>query len=152
MVKNPAASAGNLRDTGSIPGLGRSPEEGDNNMLQYSCLENSMGRGAWRGYSPCGHKESDTTEQLSTHARLFWSTMTQHGPVQNTILGIDSFFSHPKHMQTRHWIWWPFSCCEILILLLNSRPVLSKVVATSHVWSLSHMWVHMATATEQCNF
>ena len=35
-------------DTGSIPGSGRSPGEGNGNPLQYSCLENSMGRGAWQ--------------------------------------------------------------------------------------------------------
>ena len=42
MVKNPPASAGDVRDTGSIPGLGRSPGEGNDNPLQYSCLENPM--------------------------------------------------------------------------------------------------------------
>ena len=40
-------SACNVGDPGSIPGLGRSPSEGDGNPLQYSCLENSMNRGAW---------------------------------------------------------------------------------------------------------
>ena len=48
VVKNPPANAGGTRDMGSIPGLGRSPGEGNGNPLQYSCLENSMGRGAWR--------------------------------------------------------------------------------------------------------
>ena len=41
------ASACNVGDPGSIPGLGRSPGEGNGNPLQYSCLENSMDRGAW---------------------------------------------------------------------------------------------------------
>ena len=41
------ASACNAGDLGSIPGLGRSPREGNGNPLQYSCLENPMGRGAW---------------------------------------------------------------------------------------------------------
>ena len=40
-------SACNAEDPGSIPGLGRSPGEGNSNPLQYSCLENSMDRGAW---------------------------------------------------------------------------------------------------------
>ena len=40
MVKNPPANAGDIRDTGSIPGLGRSPERGHGNPLQYSYLEN----------------------------------------------------------------------------------------------------------------
>ena len=47
MVKNPPANAGDIRDMGSIPGLGRSPGEGHGNPLQYSCLENAMDRGAW---------------------------------------------------------------------------------------------------------
>ena len=41
-------SACNAGDLGSIPGSGRSPKEGDGNPLQYSCLENSMDRGAWQ--------------------------------------------------------------------------------------------------------
>ena len=45
MVKNPPAKTG---DTDSIPGLGRSPGEGKDNPLQYSCLKNPMDRGAWQ--------------------------------------------------------------------------------------------------------
>ena len=60
----PSGSAGkestcNVGDLGSIPGLGRSLGEGNGYLLQYSGLENSID---W--YSPWGHKESDTTEQL----------------------------------------------------------------------------------------
>ena len=47
VVKNLPASAGDTRDEGSIPGSGRSPGEGNGNPLPYSCLENSMGGGAW---------------------------------------------------------------------------------------------------------
>ena len=54
---------------GSILGSGRSLGEGDGNPLQYSCLENSMGRGAW-GYSSWGHKESDMTEHFHFGRRL----------------------------------------------------------------------------------
>ena len=46
-VKNLAVNAGVVRDTGSIPGLGRSPGGRDGNPLQYSCLENPMNREAW---------------------------------------------------------------------------------------------------------
>ena len=46
LVKNSPANAGDLRDVGSIPGLGRSPREGHGNPLQYSCLENPMDGGA----------------------------------------------------------------------------------------------------------
>ena len=54
---------GSKGDLGLIPGSGRSPGEGNGNPLQYSCLE---------GYSPWGHKESDTTEQLNNdNKRVF---------------------------------------------------------------------------------
>ena len=48
VVKNPPANAGDLRDSGSISGSGRSSGGGHGNPLQYSCLENHMDRGAWR--------------------------------------------------------------------------------------------------------
>ena len=47
VIKNPLANAGNTRDVVSVPGLGRYPGMGNGNSLQYSCLENSMDRGAW---------------------------------------------------------------------------------------------------------
>jgi len=47
VVKNSPAKAGDSRDPGSIPGLGRAPGEGNGNPLQYSCLENPVDRGAW---------------------------------------------------------------------------------------------------------
>ena len=47
VVKNLPANAGDARDMGSIPGSGRSPGVGNGNPLQFSCLENSMDRGAW---------------------------------------------------------------------------------------------------------
>ena len=64
MVKE---SACNVRDLGSISGLGRSPGGGHGNPLQCSCLENPPGQRSLAGYSPWGHKESDTTEKLSKH-------------------------------------------------------------------------------------
>ena len=58
------ASAYNEGDPGSSPGSGRSPGEGNGNPLQYSCLEKSYGQRSLVSYSPWGHKELDTTEQL----------------------------------------------------------------------------------------
>ena len=58
VAKNPPANAGNGRDVGSIPGLAG----GNGNPLRYSCLENPHGQRSLTGYSPLGHKESDTTE------------------------------------------------------------------------------------------
>ena len=57
-------------DPGSIPGSGRSPGEGSGNPLQYSCLEDPMGKGAWLlDYSPWHHKESDTYSDAFTKLR-----------------------------------------------------------------------------------
>ena len=48
VVKNPCANAGDLKDSGLIPGLGGSPGEGNGNPLLYSCLEKYINRGAWQ--------------------------------------------------------------------------------------------------------
>ena len=58
MVKNLTANAG---DSGSVPRSGRSPGKCNSNPLQYSCLENSMDRGAWRATVDGVAKESDMT-------------------------------------------------------------------------------------------
>ena len=58
-------SAYDTGDLGSVPWLGRSPGGGHGNALQCSCLENSMDRGTWLGYSSCGYEELDTTERLT---------------------------------------------------------------------------------------
>ena len=52
VAKNPLAYTGDIRDTGSIPGLGRSPGEGNGNPLQDSCLENPHGQRSLASYSP----------------------------------------------------------------------------------------------------
>ena len=59
MVKNLSVKAGDARDSVLIPGLGRSPGEGNGNPLQYSCLENPMDGGTWCATGSWGHKESD---------------------------------------------------------------------------------------------
>ena len=64
VVKNLPANAGDSGDTGSIPGSGRSPREGNGNPLQYSCLGIPVDRGAWRAIV-LGVAKSQT--QLSTH-------------------------------------------------------------------------------------
>ena len=66
--KESALNAGNL---GSLPALGRSPGEGIGNPLQYSCLGNPMGRGAWKATVHGVAKELGTTDQLKQQqARL----------------------------------------------------------------------------------
>ena len=65
VVKNLPANAGDVRDTGSIPGSERSTRGGHGNPFLYSCLNNPKDRGAWWATAH-GVTESDTTEQLST--------------------------------------------------------------------------------------
>ena len=64
VVRNSPANAGDTRDTGLIPGLGRSLGVGNGNPLQYSCLENSMDREAWRAVV---HGVTKSRTQLNTH-------------------------------------------------------------------------------------
>ena len=65
VLKNPPASAGDVRDTGSIPGWEGSPGGGNGNPLQHSCLETPHGQRSLAGQSPRGHKKSDTTKATS---------------------------------------------------------------------------------------
>ena len=67
VVRNPPASAGDVRDAGSIPGSGRSPGEGNSGPLQYSCLENPSDGGARRAAVP-GVAKSRTRLSNSAHA------------------------------------------------------------------------------------
>ena len=74
---NLPAKAADVRDVGLISGSGRSPGGGHGNPLQYSCLENPLDRGAWRGYSPRGHRRvgHDWVTQhphVQTHVLLSW--------------------------------------------------------------------------------
>ena len=86
VVKNPPANAGDPRVAGSIPGLGRSPGEGNGNPVQFSCLENSMDR-SLVDYSPWGHKESDITEQLKSESEVVQSGLTLCDLIDCSLLG-----------------------------------------------------------------
>ena len=66
VVEKLPANAGDVRDTGLIPGLGRSPGVGISNPVQYSCLENSMDKGAWQT-TVHGVAESQTRLRLKLH-------------------------------------------------------------------------------------
>ena len=68
MVKNPPANAGDIRDAGPVAELGRSPEEGNGNPLQYSCLENPMDREAWQATIHRFAKSQAQLKRLSTHS------------------------------------------------------------------------------------
>ena len=81
-LKNTPATAGDIRDAGSVPWLGRSLEGGHGNPVQYSCLENPMDRGA-RETTDHSHKELDMTDAC-THAHhlkeVQFSSVTQSCP------------------------------------------------------------------------
>ena len=68
VVKNPPANAGDKRDASSNPGSGRSPGEGTGYPLQYSCLENSMDRGAWKLQSMGSQR---IRSHIHTHTHLY---------------------------------------------------------------------------------
>ena len=67
--KEYTCQVGDARDTGSIPGSGRSPGEGNDNTLRSSYLENPMDRGTWRATVHGVIKESDVTERLNNNSR-----------------------------------------------------------------------------------
>ena len=83
MIKNLPVKAEDIRDMDSILGSGRSPRGGHGNTLQYPCLENPTGRGAWRA-TVHGVGESDVTERLST---------AQHGTALASFAFIRRFIS-----------------------------------------------------------
>ena len=69
-IKNSPANAGDARDTGSVPGLGRSPGGGNGNPLQYSCLKKPMDRGAWQA-AVHGVKKNQTPLSTFVHTFVF---------------------------------------------------------------------------------
>ena len=78
VIKNPPVNAG---DTSSIPGLARSPREGNGNPLQYSYLGNPMDRGAWKNYSPWGHQRVEhdlATKQSQQHKVSYTARVTSN--------------------------------------------------------------------------
>ena len=96
VVKNLPANAGDVRDTGSIPESRRSPGEGNGNPLQYSCLENSMGRGAWKATV---HRVTESWTQLT------WLSMHTHTHThthdKNVMQRWDLCCQKPRNSQTR---------------------------------------------------
>ena len=75
VANNLPANAGEAGDAGLIPGSGRSLGGGNGNLLQYSCQDNPIDKGAWWGYSLWGHKESDMTEHACRRRRYSVDTM-----------------------------------------------------------------------------
>ena len=94
VLKNLPASARDEGDLGSISGSGRSPGGGNGNLLQYSCLENSMDRGGWQATSPWSYKELNTTEHSYTHAHTY-----THTPYVMVLTVIPLLGIYPKELK-----------------------------------------------------
>ena len=77
MVKNPPANAGDTKDTDLVPGLGRSPGEGNSSPVQYSCLENPMDRGDWWA-TVHGVAKKSVTSELLTVPGLYMLVLINH--------------------------------------------------------------------------
>ena len=93
MVKNLPAKAGDARDSGSIPRLGRSPGEGNGNSLQYCCLENPIDRGAWWATTVHGVTRPHTTEHAHRHTWTHTHTYTHtHIFCMHSMLIVGFFF------------------------------------------------------------
>ena len=97
VVKNPPANAGDARDTGSIPGSGRSPRGGNDNPLQYSSLENPMDRGAWRATIHGVAKSRTQLSDLRAHLRI----------AENLVILYKACKQYYKSGQQREYCSWP---------------------------------------------
>ena len=95
MVQNPPADAGDIRDGGSNPGLGRSPGGGHDNPLQYSCLENPMDRGDWWATVHRVTKSQTQLKWLSTHTYTINSRYAS-GKIIHTLISSGCILSGPK--------------------------------------------------------
>ena len=82
VVNDPPANAGHSRNVGWVPGLGRFPAVGNGNPLQYSCLENSMDRGAWRatvhGVTKSQTQLSDILKAISKYSLILGTGVGFH--------------------------------------------------------------------------
>ena len=110
------------QDAGPIPGLGRSPEVENGNPLRYSCLENSMNRGAWLAKKSLGLQRVEPTGQLSTPnppqlGRGTWGQWIALATVDWTLC--------PQGHRASPYF----------------RAVQSNIVATSHIWLLTFKFI-----------
>ena len=116
-------------DVDSILGLGRSPGGGCGNPFQYSCLENPHGQRSLVGYSSWGHKESDTTEQLSTHihthryihkkmcTQIHTQAYTQIHTHKHACTDTHTYKHTYIHTYIHVWVLSHFSCVQLFEIL-----------------------------------
>ena len=137
----------NVGEMGSTPGLGRSPGGGHGNPLQCSCLENPMDRGAWQGYSPWGHKESVTTERLSTAQA--WLILSLEMSFCKVFRGLNSWqwppvaFNWESHPLTEHTVG-SLAASRYPLPLCISTPSLPALRHTVSFFSFLSLWISPA--------
>ena len=116
VVKNLLANAGNVRDLGSIPGLGRFPGGGQGNWLQYSCLENPTDRGARWATVPRIAKSQTRLKEISIHACII-NYIHQGGRIwhQNDLTEEKYIY---ECCQLNSWMW---MCIKVKIVDLTQK-------------------------------
>ena len=127
LVKNPPDDAGNARDSGLIPELGRSPGGGNGNPPQDSCPGKSRGERSLVGYSPWYHKELDTTVQV--HARMQAVMCRQDTQTVSAVIST---------LMTTFWslcIYWLFLVCALVSLF---GPLRNLGVCTECLYAPKH--------------
>ena len=130
-MENAPVNAGDIRDEGSIPGLGRSPGGKHGNPLQYFCLENPMDRRSWQATVHGVAKSRTRLKQLSTHAFIYISSvqfssvtqlcLTLCDPMNYSTPGLPVHHQLPEFTQTHvHQVSDAISllilCCPLLLL------------------------------------
>ena len=96
LVKNTPTNTGGTKNMCLIPGLGRSSGGGRGNPLQYSSLKSSTDRGAWQTTDHGVAKESDTTEQLSTHTHKYQNQARSLVILSDPLTEIEAILYHKK--------------------------------------------------------
>ena len=108
MVNNPPANARDIRDVGSVSGLGGSPGEGHRNPPQYSCLENPTDKEAWWATVHWVAKRQTQRKRLSVHRSLSYTTITT-----SSVSISNSCILHVFKLQ-RNTIIWYLSLCNLI--------------------------------------
>ena len=101
--KNLLANAGDIWDVGSIPGWGRFPQVGHGNPVQYSCLENSMDRGAWRATVHRVTKSQTQLKWLHMHIHIFLLLTTPGLPKVQYLGHLPPFTTTPPVQHPVKW-------------------------------------------------
>ena len=142
VVKNPPASAGDVKDAGSIPGLGRSPGGGSGNPLQYSSLENPMDRGAWWAIIHRVAKSQTQLKRLSPHAKLLYNVVLVSA-VQWSELAICINISPPTPLLPSHpsrsQRWDPCVCSYFLPAISCAHDSVYIYIYQPHSWDLAYL-------------